>query len=262
MERDFKGIWIPREVWLSKELTMQEKLFLVEIDSLNNEKGCYAGNDYFADFFDLSKSRCSEIIKSLEKKGFIEINYIYKEGSKEIRARIIKVKNLSAKPLRNLEDPIRKTEDPLRDIELPPSEKAKENNTVINNTGKYNKENIKEKSKFKKSDVTIEVKNKIQETNITDNLKNKLIEFVDYRKEIKKPIKTYTVIKALLNQLGKDFIDETHLIDSINNTISNQYQGVFPKKITSYKENVSNKTAAGKSYTKQWLEAYERGEVK
>lgn len=262
MERDFKGIWIPREVWLSKELTMQEKLFLVEIDSLNNEKGCYAGNDYFADFFDLSKSRCSEIIKSLEKKGFIEINYVYKEGSKEIKARIIRVKNLSTKPLRELEDPIRKTEDPLRDIELPPSEKARENNTGINNTGKYNKENIKEKSKSKKSDATIEIKNKIQETNITDNLKNKLIEFVDYRKEIKKPIKTYTVIKALLNQLGKDFVDETHLIDSINNTISNQYQGVFPKKITSYKEKVSNKATAEKSYTKQWLEAYERGEVK
>lgn len=262
MERDFKGIWIPREVWLSKELTMQEKLFLVEIDSLNNEKGCYAGNDYFSDFFDLSKSRCSEIIKSLEKKGFIEINYIYKEGSKEIRARIIRVKNLSAKPLRNLEDPIRKTEDPLRDIELPPSENTKENNTGINNTCEYIKENIKEKSKPKKTDIELEIKNKIQEENIEDNLKNKLYEFLDYRKEIKKPIKTYTVIKALLNQLGKDFIDETHLIDSINNTIANQYQGVFPKKITSYRENKANKAAAGKSYTKQWLEAYERGEVK
>lgn len=262
MERDFKGIWIPREVWLSKELTMQEKLFLVEIDSLNNEKGCYAGNDYFADFFDLSKSRCSEIIKSLEKKGFIEINYIYKEDSKEIKLRIIRVKNLSTKPLRVLEDPIRKTEDPLRDIELPPSEKERENNTVLNNTVKYNKENIKEKSKPKKSEIEVEIKNKIQEENITTNLKNKLLEFIEYRKEIKRPIKTYLVIKTLINKIGHDFVDENHLIDSIDDTFSNQYQGVFPRKITSYKEKKNNKAAAGKSFTKQWLEAYERGEVK
>lgn len=262
MERDFKGIWIPREVWLSKELTMQEKLFLVEIDSLNNEKGCYAGNDYFADFFDLSKSRCSEIIKSLEKKGFIEINYIYKEGSKEIKARIIRVKNLSTKTLREIEDPIRKTEDPLREIELPPSENTRENNTVINNTVEYIKENIKEKSKTKKTDVELEIKNKIQEENIGANLKNKLFEFLDYRKDIKKPIKTYLVIKSLINKIGHDFVDENHLIDSIDDTFSNQYQGVFPRRITSYKEKQNNKAAAGKSYTKQWLEAYERGEVK
>jgi hypothetical protein len=36
--RDFKGIWIPKEIWLSKDLTLQEKVFYVEIDSLDNEK--------------------------------------------------------------------------------------------------------------------------------------------------------------------------------------------------------------------------------
>ena len=38
MERAFKGIWIPAEIWLSKELKIMEKLFLVEIDSLDNLK--------------------------------------------------------------------------------------------------------------------------------------------------------------------------------------------------------------------------------
>ena len=32
-QRQFKGIWIPKEIWLNKELTMQEKMILVEIDS-------------------------------------------------------------------------------------------------------------------------------------------------------------------------------------------------------------------------------------
>lgn len=71
MNRDFKGIWIPREIWLSKDLTMQEKIFLVEIDSLDNEDGCFASNAYFAEFFDLSKDRVSVVINSLVNKGYI-----------------------------------------------------------------------------------------------------------------------------------------------------------------------------------------------
>ncbi len=95
MERDFKGIWIPKEIWLNTHLTMNEKLFLVEIDSLDNEKGCFASNDYFAEFFGLSKNRCSEIIKSLEKKGFLSVSYKYKAGTKAIESRIIKLLEIS-----------------------------------------------------------------------------------------------------------------------------------------------------------------------
>ena len=79
-DRNFKGIWIPKEIWLSSELTLQEKVFLVEIDSLDNEEGCFAGNQYFSDFFGVSKVRVSEVINSLVKKGYITSKIIYKEG--------------------------------------------------------------------------------------------------------------------------------------------------------------------------------------
>ena len=59
MKRKFKGIWIPAEIWESSELTLQEKVFLVEIDSLNNDRGCYANNNYFAKFSGLSNTRVS-----------------------------------------------------------------------------------------------------------------------------------------------------------------------------------------------------------
>ena len=72
------------EIWLNENLTIMEKLFLVEIDSLNGEKGCYASNKHFSKFFTLSKNRCSEIIKSLESKGLITINYEYEENKKVI----------------------------------------------------------------------------------------------------------------------------------------------------------------------------------
>lgn len=109
MERDFKGIWIPKEIWLNTHLTMNEKLFLVEIDSLDNEKGCFASNDYFAEFFGLSKNRCSEIIKSLEKKGFLSVSYKYKVGTKAIESRIIKLLEISIEVLEISTEGIRKT---------------------------------------------------------------------------------------------------------------------------------------------------------
>ena len=109
LERAFKGIWIPKEIWLNKELTLLEKVFFVEIDSLDNESGCFASNEYFSTFFDLSKNRCSEIIKSLEKKKMIRISYIYKENSKAIEKRIIRVLDKSKGGIRNLEEGDRKS---------------------------------------------------------------------------------------------------------------------------------------------------------
>ena len=89
MNRDFKGIWIPKEIWLNKELKLIEKCFLVEIDSLDNEAGCFASNGYFAEFFGISKGRCSQIIKSLEEKKMIQVKYHY-EG-KQIVKRVLNI---------------------------------------------------------------------------------------------------------------------------------------------------------------------------
>lgn len=127
MNRDFKGIWIPKEIWLSTDLKVMEKLILVEIDSLDNEDGCFASNEHFSKFFSLSKNRCSEIIKSLEKKGYIDINYIYQDGSKAIAKRVIKCIRKTDRGVRNIDRPTRKTEEGY-------SENCEDNNTSLNNT--------------------------------------------------------------------------------------------------------------------------------
>lgn len=68
--RGFKGVWIPSHIWLDKNLTIQEMMFLVEIDSLDiSDEGCYASNKHFSDFFGLSTRRCSQIINELKDKG-------------------------------------------------------------------------------------------------------------------------------------------------------------------------------------------------
>ena len=136
-KRDFKGIWIPKEIWLNEDLTLQEKIFLVEIDSLDNEEGCWASNKYFADFFNITTQRASQVINSLKQKNFLEIFYIRGKENNNIEKRIIKT-NLS-----NIFDTgIKKTfnryqeniERVSRKIEEGYQEKFKENNTLYNNT--------------------------------------------------------------------------------------------------------------------------------
>ena len=94
METTSKGIWIPTEIWQNEDLTVTEKLFIVKINALDGEKGCYASNRYFSEFFKLSKSRCSAVIKNLKDKGYIAIHYAYEEGKNAIERRVIKVKKV------------------------------------------------------------------------------------------------------------------------------------------------------------------------
>ena len=72
-ERDFKGVWIAKDVWLDTRLNALEKIILTEIDSLDNgERGCWASNEYLAEFCQCSESKVSKAISKL-----IDLDYIY-----------------------------------------------------------------------------------------------------------------------------------------------------------------------------------------
>ena len=84
-QRQFKGIWIPKEIWLNKDLTFQEKIILVEIDSYDDgQVGCFATNKHFVNNFGINSSRISQIIQSLQRKNYININYDF-NGNEIIR---------------------------------------------------------------------------------------------------------------------------------------------------------------------------------
>lgn len=80
-KRDFKGIWIPKEVWENTDLSLQEKVFYVEIDSLDNEDGCYANNNYFARFFGLTTRQVQRVVASLVEKNLISIEVSKDDGN-------------------------------------------------------------------------------------------------------------------------------------------------------------------------------------
>ena len=89
--RDFKGIWIYKNLYLSREYTPNEKFLLLEIYSLSKGKNkqCYANNRHFADFIGVKENTIQKAILKLEKNGHIRREYTYKNGTREIASRII-----------------------------------------------------------------------------------------------------------------------------------------------------------------------------
>lgn len=83
--RNFDGIWIPKEIYLRKDLGAIEKLLLVEISSLDCEHGCYASNQYLADFLQVSLATLKRAIQTL-----LEKNLIKKDG-KHNNIRVLRV---------------------------------------------------------------------------------------------------------------------------------------------------------------------------
>lgn len=91
--RDFKGVWIPERLYLTREFTPNEKFLLIEIYSLTKKKNreCFANNKHFADFVGLKENTVQKMMLKFENAGYIKRNYEYREGTKEIDRRTIKL---------------------------------------------------------------------------------------------------------------------------------------------------------------------------
>lgn len=128
-ERDFKGVWIPKEIWLDNNLSWMEKLFITEIDSLDNDEGCYASNGYFSEFFCITKSRCSQIISSLKTKGYISVQLIM--GENKVQKRVVRILN---EGIKNIKGGIKNPKQGIKNIKGGYLENCESNNTLYNNT--------------------------------------------------------------------------------------------------------------------------------
>ena len=88
--KKLKGLWIPAEILLNKDLSDKEKIILSMILYLSEEKGCcFASNKYIANIVNVTPERVSKIISSLKDKGYVKVELKYKTDSKEIEERQI-----------------------------------------------------------------------------------------------------------------------------------------------------------------------------
>ena len=83
--RQFKGVWIPKEVWLDEKLTYFEKAVYAEIDSLDGEDGCFASNKYLAGFFGCTERHIKRALAHLSELGYVKTEMF--DG----RKRVIKI---------------------------------------------------------------------------------------------------------------------------------------------------------------------------
>ena len=89
--RDFKGVWIPERLYLTREFTPNEKFVLIEIYSLtkNKSRKCFASNKHFADFVGLKENTVQKMMLKFENAGYLKRIYELKENSKEIERRVV-----------------------------------------------------------------------------------------------------------------------------------------------------------------------------
>ena len=150
MEEQQKAYYaiIPAEVRYDKDLAPNAKLLYGEITALCNDKGyCWATNQYFADLYKVSKITVSRWISTLNKKGYISIDTLYREGTKELIGRHIYIVNTPIN--KNVNRYIKNDLEGVNKIvNTPINKNVKENNTSINNTFNNKKDVYTRKHKY------------------------------------------------------------------------------------------------------------------
>ena len=201
--REFKGVWIDREIWLHPDLSLIEKALLAEIDSFTgNEKAFYKSNETIQEEYKISRPTISKSLKKLEGMGYIKI---------EFNGRLRKVtyqadrKNFTGRRKESFGQTVNN---------LP----AEGKNSTSTNTSK------------RKDKRTVKEQEEILLPRDSKTFADIWSEWKADRKERK--VKDYTSRgeKAALHKLHYDTNgNEQHAIEAIGQAIANQWRGIFPR---------------------------------
>ena len=190
----FSGVFIPREVLLDADISASGKIIFAIIQSLDNDKGCFASNEYIGNMLGLSESSVRASIGCLEKKSYIT-RIIDDAGNRTIKTCV--TASFSA-------DTRQKTSDTPPENKRSPRQK----------TGTYSNRDIN-------SDIKSLMLPPLPHS---DGFAKVWEEWVIYRKERKKPL-TPSTIKAQLDFLTQ--LTEQEATDVISKSIQCGWLGLF-----------------------------------
>lgn len=133
---------IPAKVRYDTSLRPNAKLLYAEITALADARGyCWSSNDYFAKLFDLSPKTISDLIGTLDKRGYITVEVVRDEATNEVQERRLWVEQrgtdtLSPPPPKNKGrgGPPKNGDTSPQKCGDPPPKNGEKNNTSINNT--------------------------------------------------------------------------------------------------------------------------------
>ena len=101
----------PANVRYDKSLPMGARFMYGEITALTKKDGyCWAGDSYFAELYEVTNTTIQNWLRALERKGYISRKRIYKEGTKQIKNRYIRLfdtptQNNLGTYVKNINDP-------------------------------------------------------------------------------------------------------------------------------------------------------------
>lgn len=76
MHREFKGVWIPAEIWLDDRLSITEKAFLAEIDSFTgNGRTFYKTNETIQAEYGIAPRTVQRMVKKLVQLELLESTF-------------------------------------------------------------------------------------------------------------------------------------------------------------------------------------------
>lgn len=245
MNKSYYAI-IPANVRYDSRLTANAKLLYGEITALCNEKGyCWARNSYFSELYGVSKTSISKWISQLIEYGYIFSEIKYREGTKEIENRYLK---LVKDPINESSIPIEeKLKGSLRNVKNPIEEKLKDNNT--SNITSNNTNNKKESKKEKK--LTFD--SLIDSYTENEELRMELKEHLKTRKA-KKAAMTNRSIELSLKKLDKIGKNDEEKIQIVQNSIMNGWIAFFPLKENSQFRQVQPQSQPKDNTPKNWWE--------
>ena len=204
---------LPAEVRYDEKLSASEKLFYAEIASLTHKDGrCWASRRYFAELYGVSEKTISCWTTKLAERGYIEVRVIRNE-QKAILRRNIKLKVFHTPSYKNVTTPLQKCNYPSY------------KNVTANNTSKNNKKVSKEQS----SKPVENFDSIIEEATESEELRSALIEFVKFRKLVKKPM-TNKALELIISKLDKLGSSDREKVEIINQSIERGWAGVFALK--------------------------------
>jgi len=235
---------LPACVRYDNECTPMARIMYSEITALSNKNGyCNAGNDYFAKLYDVSTETVSRWISKLCKRGHVSIDADPVTGH-----------NRKLYPLnKNVIPHDKKIKAPCQKDQGPLDKKIKHNNTSI-----ILQDNTKGKSENLLKDVFVKIdglKKKIGPKHysilneacqddkgsnyekakgmFSDGRFNSLIDWLEYKKEIRRGLK----IKGAITELINLFWDHTpkEMKIAVSTAKANGYTGLFPKKLSENK---------------------------
>ena len=276
MSENFKGVFIPADIFLIKDLSLAEKILIVTILGLDNGGGCYASNEYLSKFVQITPTSCSGIISNLKKSGLlfepkkfdgrkrylsVNTNFLYDMPTINMDADLKKdlgsISNIERQTNEKDNTAYKKPEGSIKDFVRLPNENH--NHINIDNNIDINLDyNIEDKEKtdfsFLENDpeiISLNDKNttleilpvvvyqkpkkqkekapQIYPANFTPAIIRALQNFIEYRKEIKKPFKSEKSQQTKVNQLSDQIeaYGEAIVLDSIETAIANGWQGTF-----------------------------------